>query len=175
MPPERVSIQAAHEARQADKHSGAARPKLPLAPRLVPNAAPGLVWCGPDYPILSAGRYTVRGVSIQGPAFVRSYRRWSVRVEFALVSEAVSVSAFFNFGDDPAGPKVARQSRFYKAWVLANGEHPRNGQTMTPEIFLQGQFFEVEVADCNRDAEGGPKPDAEVYSRVTRIISVSWV
>ena len=27
----------------------------------------GLVWRGPDYPVLSPGKYTVRGVKVQGP------------------------------------------------------------------------------------------------------------
>ena len=42
---------------------------------------------------------------------------------------------------------------------------------MSPELFLEGQFFEVEVESCNRDAEGKPKQGAEVYSTVTRILS----
>ncbi len=134
----------------------------------------GLVWRGPDYPVLSPGKYIVRGVKIQGPEWVRSYRRWSVRVEFGLISEPASVSAFFNLGDDQSGYKVGRQSRFYKAWTLANGEHPRRGEVMSPDIFLEGKFFEVEVESCNRDAEGNPKPGAEVYSTVTRILSANW-
>lgn len=64
--------------------------------------------------------------------------------------------------------------RFYKAWVIANGEHPRCGETMNPAIFLEGKVFEVEVEECNRDSEGKPKQDAEVYSRVVRIISAKW-
>ena len=134
----------------------------------------GLVWRGPDYPVLSPGKYIVRGVKVQGPEWVRSYRRWSVRIEFHLISEPVSVSAFFNLGDDQSGYRVGRQSRFYKAWVIANGDHPRRGQTMSPELFLEGQFFEVEVESCNRDAEGKPKQGAEVYSTVTRILSATW-
>jgi hypothetical protein len=134
-----------------------------------------LMWKGPDYPILSPGVYTVRGVKTQGPVWVRSFRRWSLRVEFGLVHESVSVSAFFNFGDSPEGPRIGRQSRYYKAWVLANGEHPRKGQKMSPDIFLEGQFFEVEIAECNRDADGKPKPGAETYSRIVKLISVSRV
>lgn len=134
----------------------------------------GLVWRGPDYPVLSPGVYTVRGVRIQGPEWVRSYRRWSVRVEFGLVSESISVSAFFNLGNNPEAYKIGRQSRFYKAWVIANGEHPRHGEPMNPNIFLEGKFFEVEVESCNRDPDGKPKHEAEVYSRVTRILSATW-
>ena len=133
----------------------------------------GLIWRGPDYPVLSAGLYTVRGVRFQGPEWVRSFRRWSLRIEFALVHESVSVSAFFNFGNDPDAYRIGRQSRFYKAWVIANGEHPRKGQKMAPEVFLDGQFFEVEVETSDRDSDGKPKQEAEVYSRITRIISAT--
>jgi hypothetical protein len=132
-----------------------------------------LVWKGPEYPILSPGIYTVGGIKTQGPEWVRSFHRWSLRVEFGLVAEPVSVSAFFNFGSSPMAPKVGRQSRYYKAWVLANGGHPMKGQQMSPDVFLEGQFFEVEIADCNRDDEGKPKADAEVYSRVIRVIAAT--
>jgi len=131
----------------------------------------GLVWRGPDYPVLSPGVYTVRAVRYQGPEWVRSFRRWSVRLEFALVNESVSVSAFFNLGDDPNGYRVGRQSRFYKAWVIANGEHPRKGQLMDLDVFLEGQFFQVVVADSGKDAERKNKNPAEVYSIVTQILS----
>lgn len=141
------------------------------APIVSIDRSSGMVWRGPEYPVLAPGRYTVRAVGFQGPQWVRSYRRWSLRIEFALTTEPGSVSAFFNFGSDPNRQHIGRQSRYYKAWVLANGEHPRKGQEMSPETFLEGQFFEVEVESCNLDAEGNPKPEAELYSRVTKIIS----
>ncbi len=135
------------------------------------NRVASLIWKGPEYPLLSAGRYTVRAISYQGPQWVRSFKRWSVRIEFALTTEPGFVSAFFNMGDDRSGPRVGRQSRYYKAWVLANGGHPRKGQEMTPEVFLEGQFFEVEVEMCSQGADGAPKACAEAYSRITKIIS----
>ena len=132
-----------------------------------------LIWNGPEYPVLSPGIYTVGAINYQGPEWVRSYRRWSLRLEFGLVSESISVSAFYNLGSNPAAPHVGRQSRYYKAWVLANGDSPTHKQLMTPEVFLEGQLFEVEVADCDRDYEGNPKSKGEVYSRIVRIISVT--
>jgi hypothetical protein len=118
--------------------------------------------------MLSAGEYTVRAVRYQGPEWIRSYRRWSIRLEFALVHEPVSVSAFFNLGNDPNGYRVGRQSRFYKAWVIANGEHPRTGQFMDFNVFMEGQFFQVVVADLRKDSEKKDKQPAEVYSIVTQ-------
>ncbi len=173
MPPEPIPLTAPEQVRRGKAERGS---KQSRSPKLVPmNPEAGLVWHGPEYPVLEPGRYMVRGTAIQGPVFVRSFQRWSCRVEFALVDEPISVSAFFNFGNEKHGPKIARQSRFYKAWVLANGDHPRRGQKMSPDIFLEGQFFEVEVQACNRDSEGNPKPQAEEYSRVTRILSMRLV
>ncbi len=149
---------------------------VPKARKVVPiDRAKALVWDGPEYPVLSPGNYMVRGMSIQGPEWVRSYFRWSLRVEFGLTTEPISVSAFFNFGSDLTKPRIGRQSRYYKAWVLANRGHPTKGQEMSADVFLEGQFFEVEVADCNRDAEGKPKPGAETYSRIVKIISAVQV
>ena len=75
------------------------------------------------------------------------------------------VSAFFNMGNDPDGTRVGRQSKFYKAWTLANEDPPRKGEHMSPEIFIDKMFY-VTVADCVNDSEGAGKHDGEVYSRI---------
>ena len=41
---------------------------------------------------------------------------------------------------------------------------------MSPDVFLEGQFFEVEVENCAKDFKGNQKTDAEVYSRITTIL-----
>ena len=151
-----------------------ARPSLGTTPVVSIAHAAGLIWRGPEYPILTAGKYTVRGVRIQGPEWCANFRRWSLRVEFTLIDEPVLVSAFFNLGADPKAQRAGRQSRYYKAWVIANDGHPHKGQRMSPDVFLDGQFFEVEVASCNLDSEGHAKPNAEVYSRVTKVLSATW-
>ena len=134
--------------------------------------APILLWKGAEYPRIEAGKYLVRGVSHQGPEWVRTYQRWSLRVEFALVAELGKASAFFNFGNDPKGPKVGRQSRYWKVWVQANGSLPAKGQEMTPDVFLEGQFFLVTIEDALLDSTKTAKTDAEVYSRITEFHSV---
>jgi hypothetical protein len=164
MPPERLAIP------QTDIPK---RTRQSASPVVSIDCGGGLVWRGPDYPVLLAGEYTVRAVRYQGPEWVRSFRRWSIRLEFALVHEPVSVSAFFNLGNDPNGYRVGRQSRFYKAWVIANGEHPHRGQFMDPQVFLEDQFFQVVVADSRKDAERKDKQPAEVYSVVTQVLSAS--
>ena len=170
MPPERMpQVSLPQERKQGKRQSGNRSAKIhPI------DVASTFIWRGPDYPLLTPGRYTVRGSRFQGPQWVPTYRRWSLRVEFALTTEPGSVSAFFNFGADKSGAKLGRQSRYFKAWTIANGELPRRGQAMTPDVFLDGQFFEVEVASCDSDSEGKAKPEAEVYSRIVKIISARW-
>jgi hypothetical protein len=110
-------------------------------------------------------------VRVQGPEWVRSYRRWSLLIEFELLGERdeVRVCAFFNMGNDPRRPMPGRQSRYFRAWTIANGEPPRKGQTMDPAVFVDGQQFEIEVEDCWKDTDNNLKTAAEIYSKVIRI------
>src|SRR4051812_45625689 len=69
--------------------------------------------------------------------------------------------------------KRPQRGRYFAAWTLANGEMPRKGERMTPDIFLEGQVYTVDVKDCRRNAKEQEKADAEIYSKVTEIVSVS--
>jgi hypothetical protein len=123
---------------------------------------------------MDPGRYLVRGAKVQGPEWVRAFSRWSIRIEFATVHEPGVVSAFFNLGNDRTKHHIGRKSRYFEAWTLANGELPKRGQEMTPDVFLQGQFFLVTVEPATQNSEGTAKPDAAIYSRITEFHSVTW-
>jgi hypothetical protein len=131
---------------------------------------PSLVWEGADYPRMEPGRYLVRGLKVQGPEWVRAFSRWSLRVEFATVHEPGGVSAFFNFGSDRLKQYIGRQSKYFHAWTIANGGPPRKGEQMSPEVFLDGQFFWVTVEDSKRKTDGSEKTNAEVYSTIANFI-----
>jgi len=88
------------------------------------------------------------------------------------VHELGVVSAFFNFGNDRAKHHIGRKSRYFEAWTLANGEMPKKGQAMSPEVFMEGQFFWVVVEDLKKRADGSEKDASEVYSRITKFLSV---
>jgi hypothetical protein len=133
--------------------------------------APTLVWEGVEYPRMEPGRYLVRGLKVQGPQWVRAFSRWCLRVEFATVHEPGGVSAFFNLGSDRLKQYIGRQSKYFQAWTLANGGLPRKGEQMSPDVFLDGQFFWVTVEDSSRKTDGTEKVDAEVYSRITKFHS----
>jgi hypothetical protein len=122
---------------------------------------------------VTPGNYQAVCVGTQGPEFVRTFRRWSLRIEFRLFAEDTCVSAFYNFGEDPKAPQIGRRSRFYEAWSQVNGEPPRKGQQMAPEDFVEDSLmYLVRVDDCKHDVKEQAKPDALVYSRVTEILKV---
>lgn len=135
---------------------------------------PDLTWQGVDLPRISPGDYYAVCVDCKGPEWVYAFRRWSLRLEFSLLTDGTLVSAFLNFGTDPAAPHIGgRRSKFYSAWSQANGGTPRKGQPMTLETFTEaGLLYTVRVADAGKDGKGEVKPDALVYSKVTDILKV---
>ena len=133
---------------------------------------PAPVWKGADYARVSEGRYQAIAIRSQGPDWVRAFARWSLLVEFELLDDGTRVCAFYNFGTDRVEPKIARRGNYFKAWTLANGELPRKGQQMSAAVFQEGQIFTVEVKDSRRNSSENDKPDAEIYSVVSAVLSV---
>ena len=135
---------------------------------------PIVIWKGHDYPRIESGLREVRTHHIQGPEWVRSFRRWSLRIECHILDEPGIVSAFFNFGNDPTSPSMGkgRQSRFYKLWVLATGEPPKRGEQIDFNALLQKCFL-VRIEDSSQDSRGQAKPEGEVYSRITEFVAVA--
>jgi len=128
------------------------------------------VWTGPDYPRIAPGRYSATAVRIIEPQYIRRWQRYSLGVCFRPFSEPEAEVVLFLNLDVDMNPK--RGGEYYRSWMLANGEAPTKGQTMDADVFLEGQIYEIEVIDAELDSEGKPKCDAEVYSKVKRIISV---
>jgi hypothetical protein len=133
------------------------------------NAIP--VWSGEELPRIAPGRYTAVAVRIIGPEFVRRWQRSSVGICFRPFSEPeAEVVLFLNLGKEG---KPGRNSEYVRAYTLANGEQPRKGQSMDPAVFLDGQIYEIEVVDAELNSDGQRKNEAEVYSKVKRIVSVT--
>jgi hypothetical protein len=135
--------------------------------------SPGLTWQGVDLPRVSPGDYQAVCIDWQGPEWCRAFRRWSLRLEFSLLTDGTLVSAFYNMGSDATGPHIGRRSRLYAVWSLANGEMPRKGQQMALETFTDpALMYLVRVADSLKDGKDAAKPDALIYSRVTDILRI---
>lgn len=136
------------------------------------TSPPGLVWGGADYSRVPEGRYQAVAVRHQGPEWIRAFGRWSLLIEFELLDCGALVCVFYSLGEDRRGCKIGRKSNYFKAWTLANGELPRKGQAMSPNVFLEGQVFTVEVRDRSRNSADEEKADAEIYSAITAVVDV---
>lgn len=129
---------------------------------------------GAEYARVAPGRYEAVATRVIGPQLVKRFKRWSVGVEFSLLSEVAKLMAFFNLGSGEK-PDAPRGSRYFRAWTQANGEMPRKGQAMDPAIFLDDQVFVVAVDDCRKDEDRQEKSDSLVYSTVREVISADRV
>jgi hypothetical protein len=135
-----------------------------------------ITWGGCDYPRIPPGIYSAVVNCVQGPQWVRCYRRWSLRIAFSILGEDgdVVVSAFFNLGKNPDKCEFGARSRYFSCWVKANGGLPKHGQTMMPDVFFEGQVFEVVVADATLNTQNERKAEAEIYSKVLDIRKVTF-
>ena len=135
--------------------------------------SPSLTWQGADLPRIPPGDYQAVCIGWQGPEWVRAFRRWSLRLEFCLLTDSTLISGFYNLGSDAQKPHIGRRSRFYAVWSLANGEAPRKGQQMALEAFTDpALLYLVRVADATKDGKDEAKPEALIYSRVTEILKI---
>ncbi len=131
-----------------------------------------MTWSGVTYTRVPPGIYDVCAVAVQGPEWCRAFRRWSLRLEFSLLSEDGTVSRFFNMGSNPEKPHIGRKSLYFKWWVAANGDLPWRGQKMTPDVFFDGTIFKVSIEDACIDDDKKAKHHSEVYSRVVELKEV---
>jgi hypothetical protein len=131
---------------------------------------PAVIWEGIDYPHLEPGLREVYVAEIQGPEWVRSYRRWSIRIECCTVDEPGTVSAFFNLGKEKS-PSLgrSRQSKIYKFVTMALGRAPEVHERIEFEAFIGKHFF-VRIEDCHLNSRGEKKLDGEVYSHITEFV-----
>jgi hypothetical protein len=137
-----------------------------------PRTIPPMVWDKDQYSRVPRGRYSAVATRIQGPEWVRAFRRWSIIVEFELLSESAPVCAFYNLGNDPDRLHFGRKSKYVHDWTIANGEAPHKGQTLNPTVFMTGQVFELEISDSLRNSEEQQKSEPEIYSRVSAMIQL---
>ena len=128
------------------------------------------VWEGAEYHRYPPGIYDVRCIHIQGPEWLRSHRRWSLRLECMFLDEPdARVSGFLSLGNDPERPRVGRKSRYFDLWCKTNRGLPRKGQAMRWEDFLD-RFYRVRIADGVTDAKGGEIPEDQRYSKIVEFL-----
>jgi hypothetical protein len=125
------------------------------------------------YPLLKPGKYAAQSVHARiyrDPQF----RRWTVMIRFQLLASGGlacvgQVCGFFNLGQDE-NPRAGRRSRYWRAWVIANGAQPRKRQVLSPRVF-KGKIFEVEIETVRHGQDGREHPIAMQYSTVREILA----
>jgi hypothetical protein len=134
---------------------------------------PRLIWQGADYACVPEGCYQAVAIRHQGPQWVRQFSRWKLLLEFVLLDDESHVCLFYNFnGDQRSGPIVANRGRYRADWIRANGDQPRRGQEMSPDVFLEGQLYTLEVRNTVRNSDQTEKACGEIYSQVKSIIII---
>jgi len=93
-----------------------------------------------------------------------------MRLDFLLIllPDAPPVSGFFHMGAGERA-KAGPRSKFWRAWVIANGAPPRKRQTLSRSIF-KGKIFEVLIGDVTKTFDGREHPSCGVYSTVKEIL-----
>lgn len=95
-------------------------------------------------------------------------------MEFELLDSSARVCAFYSLQNDPAKPRVVRRGKYFRDWTRANRDLPWKGQPMTPEVFLEGQVYTIEVRENRKTESEEEKEDSEIYSTVTRILTIDF-
>jgi hypothetical protein len=125
------------------------------------------------YPHIAPGEYLLRCVeakSYRDPQF----RRHVCRLAFSStnIHDGAVIYGFLNLAnrDEPA---AGRRSRYWKAWVKANGgKPPVHGQPMLPSIF-EGLWCKVLVSEVVIDSDKKEHAAGAVYSTVSEILEAS--
>jgi hypothetical protein len=133
--------------------------------RVVEEDAP--VFEGTEYARINPGEYSAQCVHAKiyrDPGF----RAWKALLRFRLFDLGEEVYGFFHLGRGER-PRAGRRSRYWGAWIIANGAAPRKRQTMTPRVF-RGKVFLVKVSDVTQTCDGKAHHPSAIYSTVKKII-----
>jgi len=136
-----------------------------------PTKQPDIEW--KYLPRIPPGNYSAisRGASRY---FDGQFKRWVCAVQFDIVSESASMEAiarltwFLNLGSR-AKPKAGRRTKYWAAWVRANGGPPKRGDRLSLNVFT-GRRALVRVEDTAKTHDGGQLESEQTYSVVRDVI-----
>jgi hypothetical protein len=99
----------------------------------------------------------------------RVYQRWVAAVQFDVLAENSDevrgrVTWFLNLGNRDK-PHASRRSRYWEAWVKANGGPPQRPDRLSPRVFSSRMAL-VELGDTTKNHKQKPVSGEESYSVV---------
>ena len=104
----------------------------------------------------------------------KQFKRWVCAVQFDIVSDsllmetAARLTWFLNLGSR-AKPRASRRSRYWVAWVQANGGPPKRGDRLAPRVFM-GRLAIVRVEDTSKTHACGKVESEQAYSVIRDVI-----
>jgi hypothetical protein len=134
-------------------------------PQLVRKREPAIQWA--DYPRIEPGEYDATSGSAR-VYFDKAFRRHICMVRFVIVGDTtVKIPWFLNLGDKEA-PSARRRSKYWAAWMQANGGPPKRGDRLSPRIF-EHRAARILVADTTQNYCG--EPNFLTYSTVRNVLT----
>jgi hypothetical protein len=86
-----------------------------------------------------------------------------------LTTTLAQLTLFLNLGSGEK-PKAGLRSRYFAAWVTANGEPPHRQSKLSCNVFVR-RHAHVQVGDTERDFEQKKVKTSFAYSVIRRVVS----
>jgi len=90
------------------------------------------------------------------------FNAWKVRLRFHDLLNEEHVFGFFHLSRG-SKPVIGRRSRYYAAWVMANGGPPRRRDRLSPRVF-KGKWFLLRIRDVRKRHDQLEHSEHDVYS-----------
>jgi hypothetical protein len=99
----------------------------------------------------------------------RVFQRWVAALQFDVLADPGDdvlgrFTWFLNLGSKEK-PNASRRSRYWEAWVKANGGPPQRQDRLSPRVF-SGRMARVELGDTTKDTKQRPVAGDGAYSVV---------
>jgi hypothetical protein len=129
---------------------------------------PELVWDKEEYPRWEEGVYDYLLCTEARSYWCPLFKRWTLRLAF-IDGSGQTEGTTYSFVNLGSGKTPGRNSRFYREWVIANGDQPKRGDRMSPRAF-QGKMFRGKVRLVTKNFDGDTHDEAMKYSVVEKIL-----
>jgi hypothetical protein len=159
---------------RADLMAGARNPgtRQPCTngPSSRPRTEPTIDWV--HTPHLTPGNYRARS-RCAAAYWDRQFRRWVCAVQFDIFDDSLLETLgrctwYLNLGSK-LRPKSGRRSRYWNAWVKANGGPPSRRDRLSPSIF-EGRYAVVEVKSSSKTFQCATVEPDFAYSVIRNVV-----
>lgn len=123
------------------------------------------------YPLIEAGEYEASCVASARKKYREDEHKVYLTFQITTFGEHFEKRLFMAMKD--YGRKVRRGSKFFTAWIIANGGiKPRRGERMSLKVF-KNKVFRIYVDTVKPKFDTGhPKPESCHYSKVQHILEL---